>query len=207
LEHFHEQVGAFERTMVDVYERWLDFERAFAKDHDSATVVGTVFVVIARAVISMRLLTLGHITLSGAAQRQSCEALASAFLFAEREWPYRRDSWEGRFSVNKAVDVLIRRSGELNLNPAALQTLRQARHCSSKLDSVSLWPGDRLPQVHRTVQPSCRSASSAWKHSTIWFQLANVALTKYVLPTFGRSARSWSPDGCVPHRFIGQVRR
>lgn len=132
LEHFHGQVAAFEHTMIDAYSRWIEFGNTFAKDHDSATVVGTLFTVVARTLLSMKLLMLGHLTMAGAAQRQACEALAAAFLFAERDWTYRRDSWDGRFSVNKAVGLVVKRSGQLNLNSEALRTLLQAQDFYNK---------------------------------------------------------------------------
>ena len=125
--HFQEQLDSFERTMTYVYERWLRFESDFAKDHDSAIVVGTLFTVVARALLSMKLLMLGQLTMSGSAQRQACEALGLAFLCAQRDWPYRQQTWDGQFSTNKAVGLVIKRSAELGLDASALETLRQAQ--------------------------------------------------------------------------------
>jgi hypothetical protein len=113
--------------MTDVYDRWLRFESDFAKDHDSAIVVGTLFTVVARALLSMKLLMLGQLTMSGSAQRQACEALGLAFLCARRDWPYRQQTWDGQFSTNKAVGLVIKRSAELGLDASALETLRQAQ--------------------------------------------------------------------------------
>jgi hypothetical protein len=138
IAHFHEQLDAFEQTIADVYSRWLKFEADFARDEDSATVVGALFTVIARAISSMKLLMLGQLTMSGSAQRQACEALASAFLFAERDWPYRMQSREGQFSVNKAVGLLIKRSAELGLDSKALQTLLQAQSVYSKFSHPTM---------------------------------------------------------------------
>lgn len=145
LKHFQPEVDAFERTMTDVYRRWIEFETAFAKDHDSATVVGALFTVVARAVLSMKLLLLGHSTMAGTAQRQACEALASAFLFAQREWPYRQQNWEGRFSVNKAIGLVIKRSTQLGLEAEALQTLLQAQAFYNKFSHpTALAMGDLI---------------------------------------------------------------
>jgi len=80
LKHFEHELAEFERLMVAVYGRWQEHEARFARDRDSATVVGTLFVVIARLLLSMNLLVLGHIALAGAAKRQVFEALAQTRL-------------------------------------------------------------------------------------------------------------------------------
>lgn len=138
LEHFQVQVVSFETRMTDVYDRWREFERMFARNHDSATVVGTLFTVVARMLLSMRLLILGHITMAGGAQRQVLEALASAFLFAKHDWPYRQQAWKGRFSVNRSIGLLVKRSQELSLNQEALQAIAQAQIFYSRLSHPTI---------------------------------------------------------------------
>jgi hypothetical protein len=125
--HFGSEIAEFERLMAVVYGRWQELERRFVKDRDSATVVGTLFVVVARLLLSMKLLMLGHIALAGAAKRQVLEALAQAFLFSKHGWPYLEQAWTGRFSVNKAIDLVLKRSAELDLDYEALRVVSQAR--------------------------------------------------------------------------------
>ena len=138
LKHFEHEVAEFERLMVAVYGRWQEHEARFAKDRDSATVVGTLFVVIARLLLSMNLLVLGHIALAGAAKRQVFEALAQAFLFSKHGWPYLTQAWDGRFSTNKAIDILLRRSDELDLSRDALLVVSQARDFYNKLSHATV---------------------------------------------------------------------
>jgi len=121
-----------------VYERWQELDRRFPKDRDSATVVGTVFVVIARLLLSMNLLLLGHNALAGAAKRQVFEGLAQAFLFAKHGWPYREQAWNGTFSVNKAIGLLLKKSAELGLDRDALQVLSHARDFYNKLTHATV---------------------------------------------------------------------
>lgn len=85
IRRFSSQFDAFEAALLAAYERWCQLDSAFAKDRDSATVVGTTFIVVARLTMSANLLTLGQITLSGAAFRHAIEALACAFVFADPE--------------------------------------------------------------------------------------------------------------------------
>ena len=89
--------------------------------------VAFLFVVVARMLLSMKLLMLGHVALSGVAKRQVLEALAQAFLFSKRGLPYLKLAWEGRFSSNKALAIAVKRSAELNLNSDALGVLVKAR--------------------------------------------------------------------------------
>lgn len=137
-EHFGSELEEFERVMVTVYGRWQDFEREFAKDRDSATVVGSLYVVVARMLLSMKLLVLGHIALSGATKRQVFEALAQAVLFSKKGFPYLRQAWEGRFSSNRAIDIVVKRSAELNLNSEALDSLVKARNFYNKLSHATI---------------------------------------------------------------------
>lgn len=128
-----EAFDRFEAAATTAYDDWLAFERAFAKDKDSATVVGFLFNVIARLTVSTKLLALGHLTLSGAAFRQAQEALAAAFVLAEFETPYRAKFWEGHFSVDKAVGILRKQvNRDPSLNREALDTLLRSRSFYSK---------------------------------------------------------------------------
>ncbi len=136
--HFGHEIAEFEQVMTDVYERWRELDHRFSKDRDSATVVGTVFVVIARLLLSMNLLSLGHNALAGAAKRQVFEALAQAFLFSKHGWPYREQALNGTFSVNKAIGLLLKRSTELGLNRDALQVVSQARDFYHKLSHATV---------------------------------------------------------------------
>jgi len=139
MSHFGDKITEFEHVMTLVYRRWQDFDSRFAKDRDSATVVAALFAVVARLLLSMKLLMLGHVALSGAAKRQVLEALAQAFLFSRQGWPYLKHAWEGRFSANKALDVAVRRSGELKLNVDALGVLSQARDFYNKLSHATIF--------------------------------------------------------------------
>jgi hypothetical protein len=127
IERFGTQLAEFETIMATAYQTWRALDERFAKDRDSATVVASVFAVLARMVLSMKLLILGHVALSGAAYRQVLEALAQAFLFAAPRFPYLKQAWNGQFSPNKAVDKAMRRRAELGLNRDALDVLRKAR--------------------------------------------------------------------------------
>jgi len=167
LAHFATEVAEFERLMTVVYERWQQFERRFAKDHDSATVVGTLFVVVARLLLSTKLLMLGHITLAGAAKRQVFEALAQAYLFSKHGWPYLKQAWDGKFSANKALDLVVKRGVDLNLDSDAVRVISQARDFYNKLSHATIlamgdvvdFDGSRsqLSAPHPSTQRSCRS--------------------------------------------------
>lgn len=138
IKHFGGKIAEFERIMAAAYERWKDFEAQFAKDRDSASVVWSLFVVVARMLLSMKLLMLGHVALSGAAKRQVLEALAQAFLFAKRGLPYLKQAREGRFSSNKALGIAVKRSADLNLNQDALDALVEARDFYNKLSHATI---------------------------------------------------------------------
>lgn len=138
LDHFGDRVIQFEITMATVYESWLNFDKTFTKDRDSTTVVGTLFAVMARLVLSMKLLMTGHITLAGAAQRQALEAIALAFLFSKHGLPYLREAWDGRFSVNKAIDKLYKHRDKLNLEKEALEIMKKNRDHDHKLSHATI---------------------------------------------------------------------
>jgi len=128
-----DHLAQFEAAIVAAYDDWLDFEKVFAKDRDSATVVGFLCSVIARLTISTNLLTLGHLTVSGSAFRQAQEALASAFLMAEFEAPYRAQLWDGRFPVHKAVSILrAQAKNDRALNVKAVDVLFKSRSFYNK---------------------------------------------------------------------------
>lgn len=126
--------------MTSVYESWQQFDKTFTRDQDqdSATVVGTLFAIIVRIILSMKLLMTGHITLAGAANRQVIEAIALALLFSKRGLPYLRESWEGGFSVNKAVDILYKNRNSLNLNKKALDIMKKNRDFYHKLSPPTI---------------------------------------------------------------------
>lgn len=129
---------SFERVMSAVYHRWQEFEDRFAKDRHSATVVATLFALVARMLLSMKLLMLGHVALAGAAKRQALEALAQVFLFAKPGLPFLEQAWTGRFSPNKAIGIAVRRSADLHLNPEALDVLVQAQRFHNKLSHATM---------------------------------------------------------------------
>src|SRR5688500_1473450 len=69
--HFARELNDAERALSDAYNHFLEFDRQFSrKDRDRAAVVGTVFTTLARTTMSVNLLTLGQLALSGAAFRQ-----------------------------------------------------------------------------------------------------------------------------------------
>ena len=122
------QLKGFESAILAAYDDWFAFEHAYAKDQDSATVVGFAFSVVARLTISVNLLTLGHLTLSGGAFRQAQEALAAAFVMADYKAPYRQQLWDGQFSISKAVGLFLKQAAsDSKLNAAAVQGLSKAR--------------------------------------------------------------------------------
>jgi hypothetical protein len=91
---FRGQFQCFDSAISVAYDDWLAFEQAFAKDRESSTVVGFVFNVVARLTMSVNLLTLGQLTLSGAAFRQAQEGLAKP-----QPPRNRRDAWlESKFA-------------------------------------------------------------------------------------------------------------
>ncbi len=131
---FAEDVSQFESALVTAYDDWLDFERVFAKDRDSATVVGALCSVVARLAISTNLLTLGHLTISGAAFRQAQEALASAFLLAQFDAPYRAQLWDRTFPVHKAVGMFRKQAKtDQSIDPEAVEMLFRSRSILSFL--------------------------------------------------------------------------
>jgi len=136
--HLGSQIAEFESVMSAVYGRWQNFEDQFARDEDSATVVCSLFVVVARLLLSMKLLMLGHIALSGASKRQVLEALAQAFLFSKRGLPYLKQAREGRFSSNKAIGIAVKRSAELSLNRDAVEVLAKARDFYSQFSHATV---------------------------------------------------------------------
>jgi len=145
LEHFGDQICQFETTMTSVYESWQEFDKTFTKDQDSGTVVGILFGVIARLILSMKLLMAGHITLTGAAKRHVIEAVALALLFSKQELPYLHKVWEGKFAVNKAIDLIIKHQKKLNLNKEALNTMKEARNFYDKLSHPTIFSmGDTI---------------------------------------------------------------
>jgi hypothetical protein len=139
LSHFGEQVRQFETTMASVYESWQEFDKTFTKDQDSGTVVGILFGVIARLIQSMKLLMTGHITLAGSAKRQVIEAIALALLFSKQGLPYLHLAWNGKFSVNKAIDLIIKHQKKLNLNKEALKVMNEARNFYDKLSHPTIF--------------------------------------------------------------------
>jgi hypothetical protein len=145
LEQFGDQIRRFETIMTSVYERWQEFDKTFKHDQDSATVVGTLFAVIVRMVLSMKLLMTGHMTLAGASMRQVIEAIALALLFSKYGLSYLREAWEGRFSVSKAVDILYKNRNKLSLNKEALKIMQNNRGFYHKLSHPTMLAmGDTL---------------------------------------------------------------
>jgi hypothetical protein len=131
---FSSQFDALEAALLAAYERWCQLDRGLAKDHDSATVVGTTFIFVARLTMSANLLTLGQITLSGAAFRHAIEALACAFVFADPDCPHRPAAWEGKFSANKAVSLLSKQAAaDPRLDQKALDIMAKVRQFYDKL--------------------------------------------------------------------------
>jgi hypothetical protein len=126
FKNFGDQISQFETTMKDVFQRWLDFDKSFRKDQDSGTVVGVLYMMIVRLIQSMNLLITGNITLSGAAMRQVIEAIAVAILFSKRELPYLKLAWQKKFSVNKAVDKIIKHQKKLKLDKEALKIMKDS---------------------------------------------------------------------------------
>lgn len=123
-----DHLGSFESAISVAYEDWLAFEHVYAKDRDSATVVGFLFNVVARLTMSVNLLTIGQLALSGATFRQAQEALATAFVMADYDAPYRSRLWDGQFSVNKAVALFLKQStGDPDLSAEPAQHLSKAR--------------------------------------------------------------------------------
>jgi hypothetical protein len=134
IARFRGEFAALEAAIAEAYQRWSRFEQEFAKDHDSATVVGMAFLVVSRLVTSANLLSLGQLTLSGAAFRQALEALAAAFVFADPLSPHRADVWEGKFSVNKAVPMLFKQAAtDPRLNRQGVEVLLKSRAFYDKL--------------------------------------------------------------------------
>jgi hypothetical protein len=140
IRRFSSQFDAFEAALLAAYERWCQLDSAFAKDRDSATVVGTTFIVVARLTMSTNLLTLGQITLSGAAFRHAIEALACAFVFADPDCPHRPAAWEGKFSVNKAVSILSKQAADdPRLDRKALDVMVKVRQFYDKLSHPTVF--------------------------------------------------------------------
>ena len=145
IEYFGDQICQFETTMASVYESWQEFDKTFTKDRDSGTIGGILFGVIARLILSMKLLMAGHITLAGAAKRQVIEAIALALLFSKQGLPFLHQAWEGKFSANKAINLIIKHQKELNLNKEALKTMKEARNFYDKLSHPTIFSmGDTI---------------------------------------------------------------
>jgi hypothetical protein len=145
IEHFGAQICQFETTMTSVYESWEEFDKTFTKDQDSGTIVGILFGVIARLILSMKLLMAGHITLAGTAKRQVIEAIALALLFSKQGLPFLYQAWEGKFSANKAVNLIIKHQKKLNLNKEALEIMKKARNFYDKLSHPTIFSmGDTI---------------------------------------------------------------
>ncbi len=138
LDHFGDKIHQFETTMTAVYESWLNFDKAFAKDQDSGTVVGILFGMMARLIQSMKLLISGHITLAGATYRQVIEGIALALLFSKRGLPYLREAWEDKFSVNKAVGLLYKHRHKLGLDKEALNIMKNKRNFYHKFSHLTI---------------------------------------------------------------------
>jgi hypothetical protein len=133
MEHFGDQVYHFEKIITSVYQRWQTFEKRFSHDQESGTVVGTLFRIIANLISSTKLLMIGNLTLSGAAKRQAIEAIALSLLLSKndlpnKDYPYLRRLWDGKFKVNKAVNLLNTHRKELKLNKYALQVMEKNRN-------------------------------------------------------------------------------
>jgi hypothetical protein len=134
IARFHSESAALEAAIAEAYQRWSRFEQEFARDHDSATVAGMIFLVVARLVMSANLLSLGQLTLSGAAFRQALEALAAAFVLANPVSPHRASVWEGTFSVNRAVPMLFKQAAtDPRLNRQGVEVLSKSREFYDKL--------------------------------------------------------------------------
>ena len=134
ITRFRGEFAALEAAIAKAYQRWSRFEQEFAKDRDSATVVGMTFLVFARLVMSANLLSLGQLTLSGAAFRQALVALAAAFVLADPVSPHRAGVWEGKFSVNKAVPMLFKQAAtDPKLNRQGVEVLAKSREFYDKL--------------------------------------------------------------------------
>lgn len=139
LDHFGDQIQQFETNMIAVFERWLNFEKASQKDKNSGTVVVILLTVIARLIQSMNLLITGNIALAGAAKRQVIEAIALALLFSKQELPYLQQAWERKFSVNTAVDKIIRYHKKLNLNREALKVMKMSHNFYDQLSHPTIF--------------------------------------------------------------------
>jgi hypothetical protein len=145
LTYFGDKVLLFEAIMTSVYEKWQGFDKIFCLDQNSSTVVGTLFNVIDRLIFSMKLLMTGRITLAGVAKRHTIEGIALALLFSKHGLPYLQQAWDGRFSVNKAIDIIIKRHKELNLNKKALQIMKNDRDFYDKLSHPTIFAmGDTI---------------------------------------------------------------
>ncbi len=126
-EVFKDKLAELETAIVVAYDDWQDFEGVFARDEESATVVGSLFNVVARLTVSANLLTLGQLAVSGASFRQAQEALATAFLLADFQAPHRTHFLEGRFPVHRAVTMLRRQaSRDRTLNVQAIDVLSRS---------------------------------------------------------------------------------
>jgi len=133
IDHFGNQIKQFENIMAAVLEKWVNFDKSFRKDQDSGTVVEVLYMMIARLIQSMNLLITGNITLAGAAKRQVIEAIALALLFSKRDLQYLQLAWQKKFSVNKAVDKIIKHQKIFKFNKEALNVMKKSQNFYDEL--------------------------------------------------------------------------
>lgn len=126
IKYFSSEIAQFEKVMADVYEHWRTFDAQFSKTEDSATVTALLWTVVRGHIISFRLLITGYWVAAGNTQRQVFEGCAMAIIASKYGWPYLKKYLDNQFSTNKAIDVLRRRRGELNIGKEGLLNLEKA---------------------------------------------------------------------------------
>lgn len=123
---FSSEIAQFEKVMADAYDHWRTFDAQFSKTEDSATVTALLWTVVRGHIISFRLLISGYWVAAGNTQRQVFEGCAMTIVASKHGWPYLKKYLDNRFSTNKAIDVLKRRRGELNIGKEGLSILEKS---------------------------------------------------------------------------------
>lgn len=135
---FANELEEFIAVMATAYDKWTEFDSGIGGDTDRAHISSLIYGAINLHAMSMHLLISGFLIAAGNTQRQVLECIAMALLASKRNLGYLKRYIEGKFSTNKAIDVVLKKHKVLNLNQAALQALRVGRNFYNQFSHPTL---------------------------------------------------------------------
>ena len=124
---FPDEIERCVRVLGEAYDKWKALDKRTGGDEDFALLSSLVYSAINHHVISTHLFLSGNLVASGNIARQVIEFIAMALLGTRPNWGYVRNYSEGRFSSNKALDLVLKKQRVLRLSEDGIQALRKIR--------------------------------------------------------------------------------